>query len=72
MAQRKLEELQKRADDLTPAEQIELASYLLEQARKRQNDQEANGEALMRFYGKVHFEGNPVDIQREMRSEWAN
>ncbi|MFY9235167.1 MAG: hypothetical protein WAO58_12000 [Fimbriimonadaceae bacterium] len=69
MAIRDLQELQKRADALSPEEQIQLAQYLLTKAHETTA---ANGEALMRFFGKIDFKGDPMDIQRKMRSEWPS
>lgn len=67
MALRYLKELQKQADGLSPDEQIQLANYLLAKAH---DSPLANGTAFMQFFGKIDFKGDPMDIQRKMRSEW--
>lgn len=67
MALRDLKELQERANALSPDEQVQLANYLLAKAHGAPLE---NGTALMRFYGKIDFKGDPMDIQRKMRSEW--
>ena len=33
---------------------------------------ESNASALMGFFGKIDFKGDPVAIQRKMRSEWPD
>lgn len=73
MALRDLKEIQKRADALSPEEQVQLAKYLLSKAgRSHADSNEPNGDALMRYYGRINFKGDPVGIQRKMRSEWPN
>ncbi|HVL40093.1 MAG TPA: hypothetical protein VM328_11945 [Fimbriimonadaceae bacterium] len=70
MALRDLQELQRRADALSREEQLQLANYLLTKAQPAVQGFQPNGSALMRYFGKIDFKGDPVEIQRKMRAEW--
>ncbi len=42
------------------------------QTRLADEEKPPNGAALMKFYGKIKFLGDPVKVQRKMRSEWPD
>lgn len=68
MALRNLKELQTDADALSPAEQVELANYLLDKAKSA--TLRATGD-LSEFRGKINLKVDPIEFQRAIRSEWA-
>lgn len=68
MALRNLKELQTDADALSPAEQVELANYLLEKAKK--STLRVTGD-LSEFKGKINLNIDPLEFQRAIRSEWT-
>ncbi len=49
---------------------IDYAEWQKIEAALGETDVEPNGDLLNQFAGKINFGGDPMEIQRVMRSEW--
>ena len=68
MALRKLDEIKKAVNDLSPDEQRQLAEYLAERTKLEKYPGKVVD--LTPFYGTAHFEEDAMEMQKRWRAEW--
>ncbi len=68
MAMRELKHLQEEAEKLTQDQQLELAQFLIERARRKKYV--AKPVDLNKFAGTVNFPEDALEYQHRVRAEW--
>ncbi len=68
MAMRDLRPLQKEVEKLTQDQQLELAQFLIENARSKKLS--VKPVDIGKFYGTVDFPEDGLEYQHRVRAEW--